>query len=79
MTFDWIGWIATAVFAGSYFCNDQAQLRRAQAAAACMWVAYGAIIGAAPVIVANLIVAGVAGWSSLRPLAARKLPPASGA
>jgi hypothetical protein len=76
MTFDWIGWIATAVFASSYLCNDQAQLRRVQALAACMWVAYGAIIGAAPVMVANLIVAGVAVWSSLRPLPAGKLPPA---
>ena len=76
MTFDWIGWIATAVFASSYLCNDQAQLRRVQAVAACIWVAYGAIIGAAPVMVANLVVAGVAVWSSLRPLTARKLPPA---
>jgi hypothetical protein len=79
MTMEWIGWIATAVFAGSYWCKDPAQLRRVQALAACMWVAYGAIIGAAPVLVANLLVAGVAAWSSLRPLAARKLPPASGA
>jgi hypothetical protein len=79
MTFDWIGWIATAVFASSYLCSDQAQLRRVQALAACMWVAYGAIIGAAPVMVANLFVAGVAAWSSLRPLRARKFPPASGA
>jgi hypothetical protein len=78
MTFEWIGWLATAIFASSYLCNDPTQLRRVQALAACMWVAYGAIIGAAPVLVANLLVAGVAGWSSLRPLA-RKLPPASGA
>ncbi len=79
MTLDWIGWLATAIFASSYLFNDPAKLRRIQALAACMWVAYGAIIGAAPVMVANLIVAGVAIWSSLRPLAARKLPPASGA
>jgi hypothetical protein len=79
MTFDWIGWIATAVFASSYLCHDQAQLRRVQALAACLWLAYGAIIGAAPVMVANLIVAGVAGWSSLRPPIPGKIPPASGA
>jgi len=79
MTYEWIGWVATAVFASSYRCKDPAQLRRVQAAAACMWVVYGAIIGAAPVLVANLLVAGVAAWSSMRPLAARKLPPASGA
>jgi hypothetical protein len=61
----WIGWVATAVFAGSYLCKDQAALRRVQAAAAVLWVAYGALIGAMPVVVANLIVAGVALWSSL--------------
>ena len=76
MTFDWIGWIATAVFASSYRCKDPAQLRRVQALAACMWAVYGAIIGALPVLVANLLVAGMAGWSSLRPLAAPKAPPA---
>jgi hypothetical protein len=79
MNYEWIGWIATAVFASSYRCKDPLQLRRVQAVAACMWVAYGAIIGAAPVLVANLLVAGVATWSSLKPLTARKLPPPSGA
>jgi hypothetical protein len=61
----WIGWVATAVFAGSYLCKDQAALRRVQAAAAVLWVIYGSLIGAMPVVVANLIVAGVALWSSL--------------
>ncbi len=61
----WIGWVATAVFAGSYLCKDPAALRRIQAAAAVLWVVYGALIGAMPVVVANLIVAGVALWSSL--------------
>jgi Bacterial inner membrane protein len=60
-----IGWVATAVFAASYLCKDQATLRRVQAAAAVLWVVYGALIGASPVVVANLIVAGVALWSSL--------------
>ncbi len=79
MTVDLIGWIATAIFAGSYLCKDPTRLRRVQALAACLWVVYGAVIGAAPVLVANLLVAGFAGWSSLRPLTARKLPDASGA
>jgi len=61
----WIGWVATAVFAGSYLCKDPAALRRIQAAAAVLWVVYGGLIGALPVVVANLIVAGVAVWSSL--------------
>jgi hypothetical protein len=78
MSVEWIGWIATAVFAGSYWCKDPVLLRRVQAVAACMWMVYGAIIGAAPVLVANLLVAGVAGWSSLKPLAVRKVPPTSG-
>jgi hypothetical protein len=79
MSYEWIGWVATAVFVGSYACKDPSRLRRVQALAACMWMAYGAAIGAVPVLVANLLVAGVAAWSSLRPLAARRLPPASGA
>ncbi len=62
----WLGWIATAVFAASYFCRDQVALRRVQALAALLWVAYGVGIGARPVIVANLIVAGVAAWTTLR-------------
>ena len=79
MTVDWIGWVATAIFAGSYLCKDPMTLRRVQALAACLWAVYGAVIGAMPVLVANLLVAGFAGWSSLRPLTVRKLPDASGA
>jgi hypothetical protein len=79
MTVDLIGWIATATFAGSYLCKDPMMLRRVQALAACMWAVYGAIIGAMPVLVANLLVAGFAGWSSFRPPVARKLPDASSA
>lgn len=67
--FDWIGWIATAVFASSYLCKDQNTLRKVQAAAAVLWVAYGVLLHAMPVIVANVVVAGAAVWSalSLRP------------
>ena len=56
----WIGWVATAVFASSYLCRRPATLRRVQAAAAVLWVIYGVLIQAPPVIVANLIVAGAA-------------------
>ena len=66
MALAWIGWVATAVFASSYLCREAASLRRVQAAAAVLWVVYGVLIQAAPVIVANLIVAGVAFASSLR-------------
>jgi hypothetical protein len=60
----WIGWVATAVFAISYTCRDPVRLRRVQAGAAVLWLAYGWAIGAAPVVVANLIVAGAALISS---------------
>jgi hypothetical protein len=79
MTVDLIGWIATAIFAGSYLCKDPMMLRRVQALAACLWAIYGGVIGAAPVLVANLLVAGFAAWSSFWPLLARKLPGASNA
>lgn len=58
-----IGWIATAVFAASYLFRDAGALRRVQAAAAVLWIVYGAAIGATPVIAANLIVAAAAVWS----------------
>ena len=60
MTPAWLGWAATVVFAASYACRDAATLRRVQAGAAVLWLAYGWAIGAAPVVVANLIVAGAA-------------------
>ena len=61
-----IGWVATAVFSTSYLFRHPAALRRVQAAAAMLWVIYGMAIGALPVVVANLIVAAVAVWSSFR-------------
>jgi hypothetical protein len=64
--FEWIGWIATAVFAISYFCKQPATLRRIQAVAALMWIGYGLIIGAAPVVAANSVVAVLAVYSSTR-------------
>ena len=60
----WIGWVATAVFASSYLCKQPAALRRVQALAAVLWVVYGVIIKAPPVVVANLVVAGAAMISS---------------
>ena len=61
---DWIGWVATAIFSCSYFVRSSAMLRRIQAGAALMWVAYGVLIGAMPVVVANVIVAAAATYSS---------------
>jgi hypothetical protein len=60
---DGIGWVATVVFAASYFFRGQAKLRGIQAAAACLWVIYGLKIGALPVVAANVIVAVAAIYS----------------
>ena len=59
-----IGWVATAVFASSYLFRRPLTLRWIQAGAAFLWVVYGMAIDAAPVVVANLIVAGAALYSS---------------
>jgi CHASE2 domain-containing sensor protein len=61
---DWIGWAATALFLASYSRKDQRQLRLSQAAAALLWVGYGAILHAVPIVVANLLVAAVAVYST---------------
>jgi len=58
-----IGWIATAIFTASYFFRGQAALRSIQAVAACVWVVYGLMIGATPVVAANVIVAAAALYS----------------
>jgi hypothetical protein len=55
-----IGWLATAVFAVSYLFRSGAALRRVQAAAALLWIAYGVAIASKPVIAANAIVAAMA-------------------
>jgi hypothetical protein len=51
-----IGWSATAVFTASYFFERPVLLRLFQMAGAALWLAYGVLLGASPVIVANLIV-----------------------
>jgi hypothetical protein len=60
----WIGWIATACFGLSYFFKKPATLRLIQAGAALMWITYGLLIHAMPVVVANVIVAAAAVWST---------------
>lgn len=65
---NWIGWVATGVFAVSYFCRQPKMLRMVQAIGALMWVTYGFFIGAMPVVVANVIVALAAVYSSFAPI-----------
>ncbi len=61
-----LGWVATAVFVGSYFFAKPAALRAVQMVGATLWIVYGALIGASPVIVANALVFAAAAWTSLR-------------
>ncbi len=61
-----IGWVATAVFSTSYFFRRAAALRRIQAFAACLWIAYGFALRLYPVVIANLVVAAAALYSSFR-------------
>jgi Trk-type K+ transport system membrane component len=58
-----LGWIATALFVASYFFSRPLALRTTQMVAALLWIVYGALIHAPPVIVANALVATAAGWT----------------
>ncbi|MGE5803908.1 MAG: hypothetical protein ACM358_16815 [Gemmatimonadota bacterium] len=73
--FDWIGWLATAVFMVSYFVKGPVQLRRVQGGAAVLWALYGVMIHSVPVIVANILVAATAIASSLRKTSPAASPP----
>ena len=61
-----LGWAATAVFVGSYFFARPSLLRGVQMLGALLWVIYGILIGASPVIVANVLVFSAAAWTTLR-------------
>jgi len=69
-----LGWIATLVFVGSYFFSKPAALRACQMVGATLWIAYGVLIAAKPVIAANLLVFGAAAWTLARKR--ESLPPA---
>ena len=62
---DSLGWAATAVFVSSYFMRATV-LTRVQMIGALMWVAYGLFKQAPPVVAANLLVFGAAGWTARR-------------
>jgi len=63
---EYLGWCATAVFVGSYFCVRPSLLRRVQMFGAALWVLYGVLIGASPVVVANVLVFSAAAWTMFR-------------
>lgn len=61
-----VGWLATAVFTASYFARDERLLRLLQVAGASLWLVYGIVVQAPPVIVANLLVLAAASWTTWR-------------
>jgi len=60
-----LGWSATAVFVGSYFVRTSL-LRGLQMLGALLWMTYGLLINASPVIVANILVFAAAAWTAAR-------------
>jgi uncharacterized protein with PQ loop repeat len=64
---DLIGWVATSIFAVSYFVRSPAAMRWVQALAAVCWIIYGVVLHATPVVVANVIVVSLAALTALRP------------
>ncbi len=66
-----LGWTATAVFVGSYFFARPSLLRGVQMVGALLWITYGVLINASPVIVANALVFAAAAWTALRKVAPR--------
>ena len=63
---DYLGWAATAVFVASYFFQRAQAIKRVQMLGALMWTTYGVLIGASPVIVANVLVFAAAAWTMVR-------------
>lgn len=71
---DMVGWVATVVFVGSYFFTKPQALRRVQMLGAMIWVGYGLLLNAPPIIAANVLVLGAAAWTARRGSAQRQLP-----
>lgn len=63
---DVIGWTATAVFVSSYFFQRPEMLRRVQIVGASVWIVYGVMLAAPPVIAANVLVIAAAAWTVYR-------------
>ena len=63
---DTVGWAATAVFVSSYFFQRPNALRAVQMVGAAMWIIYGVMLAAPPVIAANALLIGVAAWTVYR-------------
>ncbi len=68
---EYLGWTATAVFVASYFFSRPSLLRSVQMFGALLWVTYGVLIKASPVIVANVLVFSAAAWTTFRKASAQ--------
>jgi hypothetical protein len=66
LAIEYLGWAATAVFVASYFCSRGDAIRRVQMLGALMWLLYGALLGARPVVAANALVFVAAAWTTTR-------------
>jgi hypothetical protein len=66
-----LGWVATTLVVGSYFSARAERLRLLQMLGAALWMIYGLLIGASPVVVANVLVFAAAAWTTWR---ARRVP-----
>lgn len=67
-----MGWAATAIFTASYLCREPKSIKRIQALGAVVWLLYGVLIHSLPVIISNVVVAGIAFYSSLDRRAAKE-------
>ena len=72
-----LGWVATAVFVGSYFFTRPAALRATQMVGATLWIVYGFLIEATPVIAANALVFAAAAWTCFTAARKSQLPAAA--
>ena len=63
---EYMGWAATAVFVSSYFFERAEVLRAVQMAGAILWIVYGVLLEALPVIAANVLVFSAAAWATFR-------------
>jgi hypothetical protein len=62
-----LGWLATGVFVGSYFCTRPTALRAVQMSGAILWIVYGFLIHATPVVAANALLLAAASWTMFSP------------
>lgn len=58
---DLVGWCATLVFLSSYLVHPT-RLLQLQILGAVLWIGYGFLLAAPPIIVANLLLVAAATW-----------------